>query len=99
MTLEDLEQRAKQPFPRNRCGVAKVLPNLTVPRREKVSAFEAVLYNPVMCLILRGGKEPHIGVQSVPLRRDDALLACHAPPAPRPGAMIDPDPKQTEGMR
>jgi AraC-like DNA-binding protein len=53
------------------------LPNLFVMRKEEVSALEAVIYNPVICLILQGAKETTIGRQSVKLRAGDALLVSH----------------------
>jgi AraC-like DNA-binding protein len=54
-----------------------MLPNLFVMRKEEVSALEAVVYNPVICLILQGAKETTIGRQSVKLRAGDALLVSH----------------------
>lgn len=53
------------------------LPNLIVLRKEQVSEIEAVVYNPVICLILQGSKETAIGAQSVQLRAGDALLVSH----------------------
>jgi AraC-like DNA-binding protein len=53
------------------------LPNLFVMREEDVSALEAVVYNPVICLILQGAKETTIGRQSVKLQAGDALLVSH----------------------
>ncbi|WP_238110984.1 AraC family transcriptional regulator [Yoonia sp. I 8.24] len=46
-------------------------------RREHVSAFEAALYNPFICLILQGRKEIHIGQRSVSLSPGDAFLVSH----------------------
>lgn len=46
-------------------------------RREAVSAFEAALYNPFICLILQGRKEIHIGHNSVSLMPGDAFLVSH----------------------
>lgn len=53
------------------------LPSLNVLRKDSVSDFEAVVYNPVICLILQGRKETHIGTQSVSLTPGDALLVSH----------------------
>ncbi len=58
-------------------GTAPNLPSLHVLRKDKVSDFEAVVYSPVICLILQGSKETHIGKQSVSLTRGDALLVSH----------------------
>lgn len=63
-----------------RCIVRKTipsLPNLFVLRKEETSAIEAVVYNPVICLILQGAKETAIGAQSVELHAGDALLVSH----------------------
>ena len=53
------------------------LPGLFVMRKTKPDEIEAVVYDPVLCLILRGGKETSIGVQSISLRAGDALLVSH----------------------
>ncbi len=75
--LDELEGQAERYFALRNEGRAGSLPNLHVLRRESVSAFEAVVYNPVVCLILRGRKETGIGTQSVTLQRGDALLVSH----------------------
>jgi hypothetical protein len=49
---------------RQRSGVA--LPNLTVLQTMEVSEFDAVVYKPVVCLVLQGAKETTIGDQSLP---------------------------------
>ncbi len=46
-------------------------------RREDVSAFEAVLYNPFICLILQGKKEIHVGEKAISLVPGDAFLVSH----------------------
>ncbi|MGH1355922.1 MAG: AraC family transcriptional regulator [Thalassovita sp.] len=46
-------------------------------RREAVSEFEAVLFNPFICIILQGRKEIHIGKKTVSLVPGDALLISH----------------------
>jgi len=77
MFLDEIEALAKRSIA-DCCGKsAKTLPNLHILQRDRVSTFEAVVYNPVICLILRGSKETHIGSQSVSLRRGDALLVSH----------------------
>lgn len=53
------------------------LPALHVFRKDEVSEFEAIVYDPVICLILQGCKEIHIGTQSVSITRGDALLVSH----------------------
>lgn len=53
------------------------LPGLSVLRREAESDIEAVIYEPVVCLILRGSKVTSIGDQFVELKPGDALLVSH----------------------
>jgi AraC-like DNA-binding protein len=67
------------------------LPNLFVLRKEEVSALEAVVYNPVICLILQGAKETTIGRQSVKLRAGDALLVSHDLPVVSKITLASPD--------
>lgn len=60
---------------RQRNGIA--LPNLTVLQTMEVSEFDAVVYKPVVCLVLQGAKETTIGDQSVTLRAGSALIVSH----------------------
>jgi len=53
------------------------LPNLFVYTRNAVSEIEASVYEPVMCLILQGGKITSIGDQHVELHAGDALVVSH----------------------
>jgi len=55
----------------------QMLPGLTVLRKEAVSDIEAVVYEPVICLILQGRKETSIGDQFADLGPSDALLVSH----------------------
>lgn len=75
--LEDLETLTERYFFKRCQKMAVTLPGITALRRENVSTVEAVVYNPVLCLILRGGKVTGVGSQSVTLRRGDALLVSH----------------------
>jgi AraC-like DNA-binding protein len=67
------------------------LPNIFVMRKEEVSALEAVVYNPVICLILQGAKETTIGRQSVKLRGGDARLGSHDLPVLSNITLASPD--------
>jgi AraC-like DNA-binding protein len=58
-------------------GEISNLPGLTVLRREAESDIEALVYEPVVCLILQGSKVTSIGDQFVELRPGDALLVSH----------------------
>jgi AraC-like DNA-binding protein len=53
------------------------LPGFSVLHRDAVSDIEAVVYEPVLCLILQGSKTTAIGDQTVTLRPGDALLVSH----------------------
>jgi AraC-like DNA-binding protein len=53
------------------------LTSLSVLCRDAPSAIEAVIYEPVLCLILQGSKVTSIGNQSVKLSAGDALLVSH----------------------
>jgi len=77
MSLDELEILAERYITTNSGETVNSLPNLHVLRREAVSEFEALVYNPVICLILRGSKETRIGTQSVSLSHGDALLVSH----------------------
>lgn len=77
MLFEQLQSLAERYIERNSDVSAKFLPALQVLRKDEVSELEAVVYNPVICLILRGKKEIHIGTQSVSLGKGDALLVSH----------------------
>jgi len=66
----------------NRYSIDKVeafqdLPGLSILRREAPSDIEAVIYEPVVCLILQGSKVTSIGDQFVELKPGDALLVSH----------------------
>lgn len=53
------------------------LPNLSIYCRDDVSDIEAMIYEPVVCLILQGSKVTSIGDQRADLRPGDALLVSH----------------------
>lgn len=55
----------------------RILPAAHIFQRDAVSAFEAVIYNPVICLILQGRKELHLGHRLVAVAEGDALLVSH----------------------
>ncbi|OYX26567.1 MAG: hypothetical protein B7Z10_02850 [Rhodobacterales bacterium 32-66-7] len=58
-------------------GGGQMLPGLTLFRRTARSGIEALLYEPVICLILQGRKDTWIGDQSVSLGPGDALVVSH----------------------
>lgn len=77
MLAEDLEALTERYLSASANNAKDILPNLRVLKREATSTLEAIVYTPVICLILRGSKEIGIGAQSVSLRRGDALLVSH----------------------
>ena len=52
-------------------------PNFSIIREESVTSFDAVVYNPVVCLILQGAKVTTIGNQVTKLSAGDALIVSH----------------------
>ncbi len=56
------------------------LPRLSVYRRDAPSDLEALVYEPVICLILRGSKVTSVGDHQVRLQPGDALLVSHDMP-------------------
>ncbi|MCB1517927.1 MAG: AraC family transcriptional regulator [Hyphomicrobiaceae bacterium] len=58
-------------------GTSRALPGLEVLCRHQPSAIEAMIYEPVMCLILQGSKSVSIGDQRVEICPGDALLVGH----------------------
>ena len=52
----------------------RTLPGLSVLRKESVTSIEAVVYEPIICLILQGRKETPVGDQFAGLGPGDALL-------------------------
>lgn len=67
------------------------LPNLSVLRQDEVSAFDAFVYQPVICLILQGAKETTIGDQTIQLQAGDAVLVSHDLPVISRITMATPD--------
>ncbi|QMU56766.1 MAG: helix-turn-helix domain-containing protein [Boseongicola sp.] len=80
MTLATLIERAERYEAKFQTNNASLHPGLIVLRKDRPSAIEAVVYNPVVCLILRGAKETAIGRMSVALSAGDALVVSHELP-------------------
>lgn len=77
MQFTDLITPALTYANRKRQSNAIAIPNLTVLQTVEVSEFDAVVYKPVVCLVLQGAKETTIGDQSVILRAGSALIVSH----------------------
>ena len=56
------------------------LAGLTILRSRKPTALEAVLYNPLLCLILQGRKETHLGTRRVSFTAGESLIVSHQLP-------------------
>ena len=56
---------------------AQPMDGLLLFRQDSPSSFEASLYEPVLCLILRGGKQVSIGEQTLSFGPGECLLVSH----------------------
>ena len=77
MTLERLKSLSVELSDRETEHSRRILPSVHIFQREEITAFEAVVYNPVICLILQGRKEMNAGDRFVSLSEGDALLVSH----------------------
>lgn len=77
MTIKQLSAAAETYLSRTRDDATARLPSLHVMRKEQTGPFEAVIYDPVICLILRGEKVVSVGAQTVRIGAGDALLVSH----------------------
>lgn len=73
MTLDDITAKSLEYIAQNRVN----LPGITILQQDHPTPIEAVLYTPVICLILQGAKEVTIGDQNAHLSAGDALLVSH----------------------
>ena len=77
MSLDQLKYLATELACKEAGDSEKILPSAHIFQRTEVTVFEAVVYNPVICLILQGRKEMNVGQQFVELREGDVLLVSH----------------------
>ena len=77
MPFDKLQRLAIELAARETEQSGKILPSAHVFQREEVTIFEAIVYNPVICLILQGRKEMNVGDRYVSLAEGDALLVSH----------------------
>lgn len=77
MTFERLQNLSAELSALETEHSGRILPSARIFQREEVTAFEAVVYNPVICLILQGRKEINVGQQFIELAEGDALLVSH----------------------
>lgn len=77
MTIKKLTALSEEYHAENIRKSSEPLPGLYVVQREEVTQIESMVYDPVLCIILRGRKNVNIGAQSVSLSQGDALLVSH----------------------
>ena len=83
MHVERLIEQASRRFPAAENGrqqAARPITGLHVLRQSFRSSFEATLYEPVLCLILQGGKQVSIGEQTLSFGPGECLLVSHDVP-------------------
>lgn len=80
MSLDRLKDLSARLYALETASSGRVLPAAHIFQREEITIFEAIVYNPVICLILQGRKEMNVGTQSVSLAEGDALLVSHDVP-------------------
>ena len=77
MSFERLRDLSEALFELETARSGRVLPAAHVFHRDAPSSFEAIVYNPVICLILQGRKEMHLDQRTISLGEGDALLVSH----------------------
>ena len=77
MSLERLKHLATELAAREAEVSGRILPSAHIFQRTEITVFEAIVYNPVICLILQGRKEMSVGQQFVELDEGDMLLVSH----------------------
>lgn len=77
MSLERLKHLSTELIAQENISSSRILPAAQIFQRRDVTVFEAVVYNPVICLILQGRKEMKVGDLFVELNEGDVLLVSH----------------------
>jgi AraC-like DNA-binding protein len=78
MNLEGLIELASRHLSKDERGqVARPMDGLVLLRQDTRSAFEPLLYEPVLCLILQGRKQVSIGGQTLSFGPGECLLVSH----------------------
>lgn len=80
MPLEQLIERASRHESLNPGAnrqIARPIGGLLLLKQDAPSAFEATVYEPVMCLILRGRKQVSVGQQTLSFGSGECLLVSH----------------------
>jgi AraC-like DNA-binding protein len=80
MDLVDIKNQVVQFLPPDKGTeprTLKPLPALAIFQHDRLTAFEATLYEPVICLIVQGKKETVVGDHMVEVAAGDVLLISH----------------------
>ncbi len=77
MSLERLQHLSTELAAREHDVSGRILPAAHIFQRTEVTVFEAIVYNPVICLILQGKKEMSVGQQFIELDEGDVLVVSH----------------------
>ena len=80
MDIADLAKLAARQLPRTHAiqsQYVRPLKNLGVLRHHRPTSFEAIIYEPVVILILQGRKETVLGGDSFPMSLGECLLVSH----------------------
>lgn len=79
----DLALRAERYLPaqgRSDVDMARPMPGLLILRHLRPTTLEATIYDPVICLILRGEKQTMLGERSVRFGAGESLIVSHSLP-------------------
>ena len=77
MSFERLKHLSTDLLARESEDSGRILPAAHIFQRTEITVFEAIVYNPVICLILQGQKEMSVGQQFIKLDEGDVLLVSH----------------------
>ncbi|MEM7439088.1 MAG: AraC family transcriptional regulator [Pseudomonadota bacterium] len=91
MSFEKLKHLATKLHCLEKRTRGRVLPAAHIFKRDQITVFEAIVYDPVVCLILQGRKEMYVGDRFVSLAKGDALLVSHDLPVASKITEASPD--------
>lgn len=77
MKMHDLAKRMELALTPEKLDKSPSLPGLTLYQASEPTAFEAMVYEPIVCLIVQGEKEVTVGEQCVGLRPGECVVVGH----------------------
>lgn len=83
VSIADLELQAERHLPAQNGSdieMARPMPGLLILRHLRPTTLEATIYDPVICLILRGEKQTMLGERSVRFGAGESLIVSHSLP-------------------